>query len=130
MEMGEERCDSALNEGNFNGVDATAIDQEQGSLEGHSSGIESSGISCSTTDQRPGQVCFTRPAPGQDSRPTNHVCVMGVAPRDDEVLREVCQSFGKVSSIERNAKVRGNVVLRLIGKTSHRLHIGCVVQNI
>lgn len=40
-----------------------------------------------------------------DGEPTCHVCVMGVSERDDEALRESSLSFGKVSSIERNAKV-------------------------
>lgn len=40
-----------------------------------------------------------------DGEPTRHVCVMGVSERDDEALRELSGSFGKVSSIERNAKV-------------------------
>lgn len=36
---------------------------------------------------------------------TRHVCVMGVSERDDEALRELSVSFGKVLSIERNVKV-------------------------
>lgn len=36
--------------------------------------------------------------------PTHHVCVMGVSERDDEAVRESSLTFGKVWSIERNAK--------------------------
>lgn len=41
-----------------------------------------------------------------DGGPTRHVCLMGVSERDEVAVREVSLSFGKVSSIERNAKVR------------------------
>lgn len=40
-----------------------------------------------------------------DGELTRYVCVIGVSERDDDALREVSLSFGKVSSIERNAKV-------------------------
>lgn len=58
-------------------------------------------------DRRDGR-CFKRlmsAASLSGSQPTCHLCVMGVAERDDEALREVSLSFGEVSSIERNAKV-------------------------
>eukprot|EP00904_Undaria_pinnatifida_P010564 jgi/Undpi1/6638/HiC_scaffold_20.g09117.m1 len=53
------------------------------------------------------QRCFTRLVSSQDGKPTHHVCVIGVAARDDEALREACCTFGKVASIERNAKNQG-----------------------
>lgn len=56
-----------------------------------------------------------------DGEPTRHVCVMGVSERDDEALRELSLFFGKVSSIERNAKV-GHVGFWLIGTG---LHVEC-----
>lgn len=55
-----------------------------------------------TNEARPG--CYERLRSG-DEEPTRHVCIMGVSERDDEALRELSGSFGKVSSIERNAKV-------------------------
>lgn len=59
-------------------------------------------MTASCTEQ---QRCFTRLVSSRDREPTHHVCVIGVAARDDEALRETCFTFGKVSSIERNAKV-------------------------
>lgn len=49
--------------------------------------------------------CYKRPAPGQHMEPTHHVCVIGVSEHEVETLREASPSFGKVRSIERNAKV-------------------------
>ncbi|CAM9176823.1 unnamed protein product [Ascophyllum nodosum] len=60
--------------------------------------------------QRGGR-CFKRPAPGQHMEPKNHVCVIGVSEHEMGALRETSPSFGKVRSIERNAKNHGIRVL-------------------
>lgn len=48
---------------------------------------------------------YKRPAPGQHMEPTHHICVVGVSEHEVEALRDASPSFGKVRSIERNAKV-------------------------
>lgn len=60
------------------------------------------GTGTADDQQRPASYERIRGGGGEATR---HVCVMGVSERDDEALRELSLSFGKVLSIERNAKV-------------------------
>lgn len=76
-----------------------------------------------TDEARPG--CYER-LRGGDEEPTRHVCVVGVSERDDEALRELSGSFGKVLSIERNAKVGSTTAVP--GSDSGELSAAVVVR--
>ncbi|CBN75873.1 conserved unknown protein [Ectocarpus siliculosus] len=68
--------------------------------------IDSQGLGSAVGPTTGGQQgCYERLR--GDGGPTRHVCLMGVSERDDDAVGEVSLSFGKVSSIERNAKNRG-----------------------
>lgn len=55
---------------------------------------------------------FKRPPRDRELEPTRHVCVMGVASGDVEVLRDMCLMYGTVSDIDRNDKVGVYFVVR------------------